>query len=548
MADYAYTSTGGTFDSGWIHARVEVTRSYKNTDTSVLVTVKCYAVPTYSSVASDWLKGKATKDASGNYGEGNYEPLNGSTVLMKTESFYVTRETSDKTITCRAYVWGYGGGGIYDGDYDEASVKVTIPKLASYVVSYNGNKPSTASSSDSVSGLPSNQTKWQGINLILSKNIPSLTNHNFKGWAELPNGSVIVTPGATYTYSGNASKTYYAIWELAYILPNITNIQVFRTAQSTSSTLYEEGTFMRINFSWSIDTSVQNNGITVTISAKLKNTSETTYKVCAENTYTGTSDNYSLTLQFKDENNQSIPFATESSYDIKIEVTDTYGGTTIIYRTLSQSYVLLDFSPEGGIGVGMIAPSDKQLDIGINTNINGALTVMAQKSITNTAGTTTNVYNGINIGIDDQGNPIISFANDNNKNAWLNAFGLGTSGALPITIAQGGTGATTPANARSNLGIKAISLWSGSLTGTASTTFSYDYNLYIIFVDPDNGGSSQISFAFPKTILTTSDQSFQVADDALYTSFYLKYSTSNSKITLTRRAGSGSIKRVYGII
>ena len=369
MATYSSTSTGGTFDYGYIHARVEAITSYSDTSTSVTVTVKCYAVPTYSSVSSSWLKGKATKDANGNYGEGANVTLSGSTILMKTESFSVTRGTSDKTITCRAYVWGYGGGGMYDGDYDTASVSVTIPKLKSYVVSYDGNKPSAASGS--VSGLPGNQTKWQGINLTLSRDIPSLTNYNFKGWADTNNGSVVIAPGVATTYSGNTNKTYYAIWELAYILPSVTNVQVFRTTEN-SSTLSEEGTFMRVNFSWSIDTNVQNTGIKVTISAKPKGTLETAYKACiTDDTYEGTNDEYGLTLQFKNENNQSAPFSTESSYDIKIEVTDTYGGTTIIYRTLSQSYVLLDFSPSGGIGMGVTAPETKQLELGIGFKHSG---------------------------------------------------------------------------------------------------------------------------------------------------------------------------------
>lgn len=244
MAEYSSTSTGGTFDSGWIHARVVANTSYTSTSSTVTVTVKCYAVPTYSSVSSSWLKGKATKDANGNYGDGANVTLSGSTILMKTESFSVTRGTSDKTITCRAYVWGYGGGGIYDGDYDTASVSVTIPKLTTYTISYNANGGNTTTT-------PAAQTKYRDVNLTLSKTIPTknitnstsytvtlstnypsgentplgndstktvtaTVNWNFNYWASTAAGATpTYTPGATYTE--NSTATLYAQWAVKSI-------------------------------------------------------------------------------------------------------------------------------------------------------------------------------------------------------------------------------------------------------------------------------------------------------------------------------------------
>ena len=236
------TSTGGTFDSGYIHARVKVERTDSNTSSSIKV--YCYAVPTYSSVKSSWLKGKATKDANGNYGDGENVnlPVNSNTttgVLMKTETFNVDRGTADKTITCRAYVWGYGGGGIYDGDSDTASISVTIPKLTSYAISYNANGGNTTTT-------PAAQTKYYGQDLTLSKTIPTknitnstsytvtlssnypagenapigddsiktvtaTVNWNFNRWASTTAGATpTYTPGATYT--ANSTAVLYAQW------------------------------------------------------------------------------------------------------------------------------------------------------------------------------------------------------------------------------------------------------------------------------------------------------------------------------------------------
>ena len=49
----------------------------------------------------------------------------------------------------------------------------------------------------------------------------------------------------------------------------------------------------------------------------------------------------------------------------------------------------------------------------------------------------------------------------------------------------------------------------------------------------------------PKAMLTTSDVKYQIADDANYCSFYLKYS--GSTVTMTRYGGNGSIIAVYGV-
>lgn len=64
-----------------------------------------------------------------------------------------------------------------------------------------------------------------------------------------------------------------------------------------------------------------------------------------------------------------------------------------------------------------------------------------------------NVYNSIELTVKPDGSKDVSIS----ATAWRDALGLGTAGVLPLTVAQGGTGATTASAARTNLEIAARS-------------------------------------------------------------------------------------------
>lgn len=113
-----------------------------------------------------------------------------------------------------------------------------------------------------------------------------------------------------------------------------------------------------------------------------------------------------------------------------------------------------------------------------------------------------------------------------------------------LGLAYGGTGASSAASARSNLGIAATSLYNGTLT-SGSITFNYgNYNFYIIIGRPSST-ASRVSLVVPKIMLTTSAVSFQIADESNYKSFSLYYS--GSTVTLTIQGGNGQINRVFGV-
>lgn len=127
---------------------------------------------------------------------------------------------------------------------------------------------------------------------------------------------------------------------------------------------------------------------------------------------------------------------------------------------------------------------------------------------------------------------------------YLNAGTL--SAITSVAVAYGGTGATTAAAARTNLGIAVTQLYTGTLT-TGSTTFNYgSYNFYIIVGQPTSS-ASRTAIVIPKAVITTSAVSYQFADEGNYYSFNISYSGSTVTLAYKGRSSSGQILKVYGV-
>lgn len=151
-----------------------------------------------------------------------------------------------------------------------------------------------------------------------------------------------------------------------------------------------------------------------------------------------------------------------------------------------------------------------------------------------------------------------SYATDTNYNAgtnstmtrYINTSGNFNGNAANVTgtvaIGNGGTGATTAAAARTNLGIAATSLYSGTLS-SGSITFNYgSYKAYVIIGRPKSSSALE-SITIPKGLIGTSDATYQLADEANYVSFAIKYSGSTTTLTWKASSSTGQITRVFGI-
>ena len=185
---------------------------------------------------------------------------------------------------------------------------------------------------------------------------------------------------------------------------------------------------------------------------------------------------------------------------------------------------------------------------------------------------------------DDDGNSVIQIYNDNGGHVWLangsndyvggmyagangceiqlkNNAGYNTGwlwtgnngdGVLALNDATGNeTIALTGRNGtiyckkvKASEGVE--ELYDGYLS-SGNTTFNYgNYNLYIVVAEVRSGGS-YITMTIPKLLLTGTDQSYCISDEADYVTFKLKYSGSTATLTFGSRSSSGSIVKVYGV-
>lgn len=246
-----------------------------------------------------------------------------------------------------------GGGVNYASGADyTANASVTLYavwKANTYTVSYNANGGS---------GAPSAQTKTYGVTLKLSSTKPTRTNYNFKGWG-ISSSSTTVSYAAGGNYTSNASITLYAIWELAYTAPRLSNFSVARCASDGKES--ESGTYVKVKFKWATDKTV------TTIKIEYKTETSTTWTATTV-TGTGTSGTVSKII--------GGSLSTEYAYNIRITVSDSVGSSSSIKDTPSIHYIIDIRSTGKGIAFGKPSQVDDVADFNYNLRLRKALQMM----------------------------------------------------------------------------------------------------------------------------------------------------------------------------
>lgn len=243
-----------------------------------------------------------------------------------------------------AGTWYYQPGG--SCGKNENLTLYAVWEANTYAVNYNANGGT---------GAPAKQTKTYGKTLTLSSTKPTRTNYNFLGWGTSASATTVVyKAGASYT--ANSAVTLYAIWELAYVKPRITNVAVARYNEVGAEKPSDDGTIARVKFDWQSDKTVSS----VEISLEGSDGSMTSTKPSASGT-SGSIDVYVNGL------------AAEVTYTVKMTVTDTIDYYTEVV-TLSGSKFVIDILAEGkGIAFNKPAELEGVADIGFQTRLIGGL-------------------------------------------------------------------------------------------------------------------------------------------------------------------------------
>lgn len=250
-----------------------------------------------------------------------------------------------------------------------------------YSIHFEGNGATSGSMSD--------QSFTYDVSQLLTQNGFSRgAAYRFAGWDENPNIDPR-TDTPTYTDAqsvinlrseSGAAITLYAIWRLYYIAPEITSeVVATRTAWSEEAHSYvldDQGTCFHIEFDWKVDqivpTEVGTTNYIKTIVLKYKESNTSAFDVLHVETFD--TNMTSGSFKYDDPMNRA---SIEKTYDIIIELTDTYGETievygpqTVVSAFVSKAFFTMDFAVGGyGIGIGTPAPSlpERGMNVAMDT-------------------------------------------------------------------------------------------------------------------------------------------------------------------------------------
>ena len=341
------------------------------------------------------------------------------------KSFTITKTTSAQTVKCWALAEGVSG--TYSGDSSTATVDVTVSAKTSYTIAYNANGHGTAPASQTKwygtaltlrgaisatgytfkgwntyaggggtayaaggsytanaaatlyaqwqavtyavtynanggSGAPASQTKTYGTALTLSTTTPTCSGYAFVGWGTSASATTAsYQPGATY--SANAALSLYAVWQLSYAAPTITNATVWRC--DSGGTAADDGTYARVTFDWYVDPT--DSGEVDIASVRWRQRGTSSWTGSASVAATGSSGSVSEVV--------GGSFSATTSYDVQVVLTDTHGSTATATLVLSPAVFTLDFLAGGtGVAVGKAA-TRAGLDVAWDVYVDGTVYV-----------------------------------------------------------------------------------------------------------------------------------------------------------------------------
>lgn len=211
-----------------------------------------------------------------------------------------------------------------------------------YNISYDANGGS---------GEPIAQTKKYSSALTLRTETPTKADHIFLGWSASKDATTPdYDPGDSYTT--NADVTLYAVWELAYIAPSITNVSVYRSSIDDAGNIVQddEGAYFNVLFSWEA-TDPKYTAESVIIKAGLSNSPTSDYVQYWVEDVSDSPDGGDIEVFGLGDGSISA----EDNYTVIISVVDAYKGNSVI-KPLPQAAYVIDVLA-GGKGISFGKPA-----------------------------------------------------------------------------------------------------------------------------------------------------------------------------------------------
>lgn len=272
-----------------------------------------------------------------------------------TKTFRITMPTSGKSLPI-SFSAGINTG--VTPSYIDAYGSDTLPaRTWQWKVSYNANGGT---------GAPSSQTKTYGQTLKLSTTKPTKKDYNFLGWGTSTESTTIeYEAGANYT--NNAAITLYAVWELAYVPPRITDVHIDRC--NSNGTLADDGSYVKIEFKWASDYPFKGYAISYRINSTNNWFTVPTEIYTPEPLYSG-----SISRVFEDASGHLVSFDIESEYDIGITVADTNGYSKITRRLPPMSFIIDILKGGKGIAFGRPATLENTFEVDFDAKFDKPMT------------------------------------------------------------------------------------------------------------------------------------------------------------------------------
>lgn len=278
-------------------------------------------------------------------------------------------------------------------------VALNIPAKTSYTISFDANTGANA---------PASQAKWYNEALTLPNALPTKEGYKCIGWATSASiaatGQPTYLAGGTYPAGNNAAATLYAVWELAYTKPVISNLSVERCL--ANGTDDDEGKYAKVTFDWNVYRSANaryyggttypytNNGCVAEVTV-------------GTHTETATSSDGSGTFTVVVGNGD---YNNDTQYNVEVTISDTEtvqsDKTTVATGLLTTTFFPLDFNADASaMGIFRPAPdNDEGVYLGKKIAVKGTVTAedeliganaLLELNTTATSGTDKEIYDAL---------------------------------------------------------------------------------------------------------------------------------------------------------